>query len=326
MENLVSIYLLKFRSFCVKEVIEKKLYMYTGSDELTIKKKNFYISFINNDIFNLNSPLHKNFISEVTSYKGNNHLIHMMEHLRQFIISFKFTLDEDYLINYARKTHNFKTIEDACQVLTVLKLHFTWHKKDRFDGNAVSIFEKTYSDYADEEFLHSMILDSIAYDRLFCDMVFPFEPNHVFFYKASSNIPFDDFINYIKEYEYDGIILFTDKAFKYFLKFIEENSNNKKYDLAFEDEENGKQYLSFSFESKYGSTVITSYYKLIFIKSDDDVYKMIAYEVINHGFDTDEYRDEKPYEVHVCIDEKYEKATFYGICKVVKPTHIDIIG
>ena len=88
MGNKVSDYLERFRKYCIDQLIEYRYYMYGGRNPYTLARKNFYSSFVNNDVFKVDTKLHRGVFYSDNFSETHELLTDIMEWLRDYIKSF----------------------------------------------------------------------------------------------------------------------------------------------------------------------------------------------------------------------------------------------
>ena len=222
MGNRVYDYLVAFRKYCLEHLIDIKYHLYTGANSYILYHRKILLSFINNDVFSAGSKLH---MSVYGIYDSADTLLGVMESLQDYIGCFEGEL-KDLVLNSNEKNVNFKAFEDAIQVLNILRLHFTWYNSKEFTGEAVSVLERSLTEFADEPFEGKIMLSSLVYARLNGKLGHKFDFNYIFCYKTSDETIFEQFVKVFNSYlgrsygSYNGLMLFTRVALERFTKFV----------------------------------------------------------------------------------------------------------
>lgn len=326
MGNKVSDYLERFRKYCLDQLIEKRYYMYGGSNPYTLARKNFYSSFVNNDVFKVGTKLHKGVFYTDDFSETHELLTDIMEWLRDYIKSF-----DSYLRAFLEKSDNsslnFKRLNDAIEILKILKLHFTWYSGNVFDGKSASFFERNYFDFADEPF--EMVPKSLINSRINGFFGDEFYFNYIFYYKAFNKENCDQLMELFSMAKnnyssiYDGMLLFTPNAMWKFLAYLQKNSKYRNYEHT--EDEDGYHYISLSTEqTEKFEYVCYSTYKMVFHLEENGLYKLVAFKAENHSFDMNEYRDAPSEYCGYSNDERFKDYLVTEKPEISVPKYIDV--
>ena len=313
------------RKNCLNQFIGDKLYMYCGPNFYTLKYKKFLRSFISNDVFKADSPLHKSIFYQ---HDSPDILLSVMENLRVYIVDFGGDI-QDWVLRPDGMPVNFKELEDAIFVLNLLRFHFTWRYEKDFNGKPVSVLENNYIKYADEPIENRLVMPYLLNARLNGNLGHEFDMNYILCHKTSNKNFYDQFIkNFDSDAslscsKYDGLILFNDAAMNRFIKFIDDNDKFASSEISKDDE--GYMYISFGTQmtEEYNYIKFSSYKMVCHIEAEG-AYKLVGFSASNFCFDKDDYKDLPQVHRSYCIDEKIQDFLNVEDIKIVTPTHIDV--
>ena len=315
MGNRVYEYLKRFRQFSINQIVNHKLYLYTGNDSKIIRQRDFYFSFINNYVFRPRQTRLYNLIYD--SKDDDNLLPDLLKSLQEYIISLDNVL-KNYASNNSTGGFNYQLLKDAIQVLNILKVGFTWHEAKEFDGKAISLFDKAYDEYVDEP-INNVVIKDIINARIKGEYGYGMDLNHILYYKADNDDSLNQLLNYlIAEHSYDGLLLFTAEAFQRLRDYIKNSDNYKNFYYSPDNE--AYYYINFETESEDDCYLRKSRYLLSFYSIYGKVFKLVTYIVTNSSFDKTEYRDCEATKKVYNIDDFMDNGEF----KLVIPTHIDV--
>ena len=327
MGNKVSTYLERFRDYCGKQLIEGKHYSFYGDSSYHSERKAFYRSFINNDVFNKDSSLHDGVFFPYDSSDTTKLLITVIEWVQNYIKSFQSKIQ--IITRSNAPCEEFKSLDDAVQLITIFRNHFTMYYGSEFNGTSHSFFDKNPMgyEYADDHFTGFLIPSSIIEARINGEYPNELDLTRNIGYSSTYGLSFIQFMQYFNQYDeshfnYSGIIFFTRYALKEFelnlgRDFIHYKVNN----------EDGYHFIEFECGyMKENDYIHTSSNKFVFhIEENGELFRLVASRIIRFKFNSFKHENYPNKYCGYCSDEKFDDYLANTTSKLSdRKTHIDI--
>ena len=304
MGNKISDYLERFRIFCGKELTGNH-YIFYGNSSYHSKRKDFYCSFINNDVFNPDSELHQGVFDSYDSTDNTELLIAIIKWVQNYIKSFKYKIRD--AITFKCSSINFKPLDDAIQLIFIFKAQFSIYYQSEFNGTCHSIFDNNpyCYEYADNPFTNTLLPASLIDAKIndeFCDEL---NLNYIIGHDTISEKTFEQFNHYFCQdtsSNYTGMLFFTYFAMKQYEQSL--RNDHIKFEVKDED---GYYYISLECGQMIGNKYIpTSSHKIVFhVEGDGTLYRLVAFNSILFSFDFLKHKRLPDKCFGYCSDERF---------------------
>ena len=297
--NVVFQFLNRFREFCISELFEQYLYLYTGNDARINSRKKFYESFINNAIFDKEATVISTHVNTDMSdspnpvYEVANWLFKELQWVREKIKTSR--------VSGTSLTENFEFMAHLSQVLIVLKINFCKYDSRFTFGEKASFFNNPKDAYITSPDQWEFLSNEIIWDKLINVDEYPMALTYICTHTVN-----DDFIDCFRQAittgSFNRKLLFSEKAFnRLFEIFAESGYKNETPDAE------APHVISRCFCKVEVSDdcLVRTYYKLFFIKEFKAYYTLVGFSYEHYSFDANEYRDETNGDsCQVCFDKR----------------------